>query len=103
MPNQPKSEPIENLFTLMRAVSTDETVAFFEEEYNKCSIRYGDMKKQLAEDIIALTAPIRERIAENLAHPERLSQIAAQGADKARRRAKETLRLVKEAIGIRPL
>lgn len=103
MPNQPKSEPIENLFTLMRAVSTDETVAFFEEEYNKCSIRYGDMKKQLAEDIIALTAPIRERIAENLAHPERLSQIAAQGADKARRRAKETLRLAKEAIGIRPL
>lgn len=103
VPGQPKSEPIENLFTLMRAVSSPETLAFFEEAYNSCSIRYGDMKQQLAEDIIALTSPIRERIEENLAHPERLSRIAKQGADKASRRAKETLRLVKEAIGILPL
>lgn len=103
VPGQPKSEPIENLFTLMRAVSAAETVSFFEEEYAKCTIRYGDLKKQLAEDIIVLTSPIRERIAENLSCPEKLSQIAAHGADKARRRAKETLRMVKEAIGIRSL
>lgn len=102
-PGQPKSEPVENLFALMRAVSAEETVTFFEEEYNKCSIRYGDMKKQLAEDIVALTAPIRERIEENLANPERLSRIAALGAEKARRRAKETLQLAKDAIGIRSL
>lgn len=102
-PGQPKSEPIENLFTLMRAVSSEETIAYFEDAYNSCSIRYGDMKQQLAEDIIAVTTPIRERIKENLAHPEKLSQIAKQGADKARRRAKETLRLAKEAIGILPL
>ena len=102
-PGQPKSEPVENLFALMRAVSAEETVTFFEEEYSKCSIRYGDMKKQLAEDIVALTAPIRERIEENLANPERLSRIAALGAEKARRRAKETLQLAKDAIGIRSL
>lgn len=103
VPGQPKSEPIENLFTLLRAVSTEETVAFFEEAYNNCSIRYGDMKQQLAEDIITLTEPIRERIEENLARPEKLSQIARQGADKARRRAKETLQLAREAVGILPL
>lgn len=103
VPGQPKSEPIENLFTLLRAVSTEETVAFFEDAYNNCSIRYGDMKQQLAEDIITLTEPIRERIEENLARPEKLSQIARQGADKARRRAKETLQLAREAVGILPL
>ena len=62
--NQEKPVEIENLFTLMKAVSTADTVAFFEEKYNKCEIRYGDMKKQLAEDMISFTAPFREKIIE---------------------------------------
>ena len=46
----------------MDVVSKPETVAFFDEAYNNCSIRYGDLKKQLAEDIIAFTTPFREKI-----------------------------------------
>ncbi len=57
--NQPMAEPIENLFTLMKIVSEKETYDFFLEKYNNCEIRYGDMKKQLAEDIIAATTPVR--------------------------------------------
>lgn len=40
-PNQVKPEPIENLFTLMKVVSAPETVAYFDEQYNTCRIRYG--------------------------------------------------------------
>lgn len=102
-PNQPKSEPIENLFTLMRTVSAPDTVEHFDELYNRCEIRYGDMKKQLAEDIIAFTTPLRERIEYYLANDHLISEAAQIGAEKARKSARATLRMVKEAVGIRPL
>src|ERR1051325_2557938 len=44
-PNQPKPEAIQNLFTLMNVVSKPDTIKFFEEAYNNCTVRYGDMKK----------------------------------------------------------
>ena len=53
VPNSEKPEPIANLFTMMEIVSTKDTYDFFNEKYNTCEIRYGDMKKQLAEDINA--------------------------------------------------
>ena len=102
-PNEPKSEPVQNLFALLRAVSTADTVEFFEDQYQACTIRYGDMKKQLAEDIIALTTPLREKIELYLADDRLLSDVAAMGAEAARKSAKETLRLAKEAMGIRKL
>ena len=46
---------------MMEIVSEKETYDFFNEKYNNCEIRYGDMKKQLAEDINKFCAPIRER------------------------------------------
>ncbi len=60
--NQEKPEPIDNLFQLMKVVSTPETVSFFDDQYNNCTIRYGDLKKQLAEDMVNFTAPFREKI-----------------------------------------
>jgi tryptophanyl-tRNA synthetase len=100
--NQPKSQPIENLFNIMKAVSTADTVAHFEELYNKCEIRYGDMKKQLAEDVITFTAPLRERILEIGADDEYLSKVARMGAEKARDSASKTIKEVREIIGFKP-
>lgn len=101
--NQEKPEAIQNLFTLMEIVSSPDTVAHFNELYNKCEIRYGDMKKQLAEDIIAYTAPIRERIIEILKDDEYLAKVAKMGAEKARESAAKTLAEAKEVIGFRKL
>ena len=103
IPNQPKSEPVENLFTLMKLVSAPDTVAHFENLYNQCEIRYGDMKKQLAEDMIAFLAPLQERIAYFRNNETLLRNVAQQGAEKARSSARQTLALVREAIGIRSL
>jgi tryptophanyl-tRNA synthetase len=76
-------------------------VAHFDVLYNNCQIRYGDLKKQLAEDIIAFTAPIRERIIDILKDDLYLAQVARMGAEKARESASKTLNEVKEVIGFR--
>lgn len=43
--NSVKPDYIDNLFLLMKLVSSKETLDYFEEKFNNCSIRYGDMKK----------------------------------------------------------
>ena len=100
-PNSPKPEVIQNLFTMMNIVSEPETVKYFDEKWNDCSIRYGDMKKQLAEDLEKTVAPIRERIIEFSSNTERLDRIARMGAEKARESAAKTLNEVRKIIGFR--
>ena len=102
-PNQEKPQAIENIFQLMKAVSAQDTLQFFEEQYNRCQIRYGDMKKQLAEDMITFTAPIYEKILELRCNHDYLSKVARRGAEKARVSATQTVREVREIIGLRNL
>ncbi len=99
--NQPKPEPIQNLFTLMQIVSSADTYDFFNDKYNNCEIRYGDMKKQLAEDIIQFTSPIRERIIDIAKNEDYLRKVTQQGAEKARESAFKTLEEVRRLIGFR--
>jgi tryptophanyl-tRNA synthetase len=100
--NQEMAEPIKNLFTLMEVVSKPDTITFFREKYNNCEIRYGDLKKQLAEDIIGFTTPIRERIIEISSNDEYLRKVMKMGAEKARASASKTVREVREIIGFKP-
>lgn len=99
--NSEMPESIQNLFTIMKVVSTPDTVKFFEEQYANCEIRYGDLKKQLAEDVIKMLAPINQKIKEIDADSEYLSKVAKMGAEKARENASKTLKDVKEIIGFR--
>ena len=100
-PNQTKPVEIENLFTLMRAVGTEDEVAYYDDLYNRCQIRYGDFKKQLAEDMVAFTEPFRERIAQLSADDDYLQRVMQQGAEKAHESARRTLDEVRHAIGYR--
>jgi tryptophanyl-tRNA synthetase len=99
--NSPKPDYIENLFTIMSIVSTPDTVSYFEDKWNSCEIRYGDMKKQLAADIVLATEPIRERILEIEANPDILHRAAAIGKEKARESAQKTIKEVREIMGFR--
>ncbi len=101
-PNSEKPQAIANLFQMLDIVSDQSTYDFFNEQYNSCSIRYGDLKKQLAEDINKFCAPIRERILDILANDAYLEQVARIGAEKATHSAAKTLREVREIIGFRP-
>jgi len=99
--NQPKPEPIQNLFDLMKIVSSEDTYQHFDELYNKCQIRYGDLKKQLAEDMVIATAPMRDKINAIAADTEYLSEVAKLGAEKARESASKTIKEVREIVGFR--
>jgi tryptophanyl-tRNA synthetase len=101
-PNQEPPEAVKNLFTIMSVVSEKSTVNYFTDKYASCEIRYGDMKKQLAEDIIKFTDPIHDRINELLADNKYLAKVVAAGAEKARASASKTVREVREIIGYKP-
>lgn len=98
-PDQPKPQAIENLFLLMKVMSDASTFEHFDTLYNKCEIRYGDMKKQLAEDIIRFVSPFRERILDLQANPSYLEKVARIGAEKAHESASQTIRDVRRIIG----
>jgi tryptophanyl-tRNA synthetase len=98
-PGQVMSEPVRNLFTIMNVVSDPSVVKYFTEKHASCEIRYGDLKKQLAEDIIKATTPIRERIDEILADNRYLARVVKDGGEKARESASRTVREVREIIG----
>lgn len=100
-PGSPKSEAVGNLFSLMDLVSEKTTVEFFEKAYDACTIRYGDMKKQLAEDMIRFIAPVRERINDILRDEDQLHKVRMTGKEKARESAAATVKEVREIIGIR--
>lgn len=101
MPDSPVSEPVANLFTLMDLVSEPEVADHFRKAYADCSIRYGDLKKQLAEDILKVTLPIREKILDIRKDDEFLSKVVRHGAERARETAAKTLEEVRHIMGIR--
>lgn len=100
-PGAVKPDYIENIFLLMKLVSAADTVEKFDEDYSKCTIRYGDMKKQLAEDMVKFVSPIREKVNAILADEKSLSDIMEQGRTKAGKSAGATMQLVREAIGLK--
>ena len=100
-PNSPKPDYIENLFTILRVVSAPDVVQHFDNQWNNCEIRYGDLKKQLAEDIIKVTLPIRERVLEIEKDDAYLRKVTSNGVERARENARKTIADVREIVGFR--
>lgn len=99
--NSQKPEYIENIFLLMKLVSSHDVIKKFEDDYNNCTIRYGDMKKQLGEDMVNFISPIREKVNRILGDEKYLQQVMEKGAEKARKSAKATMELVRQTIGLK--
>lgn len=100
-PNSPKTEAVQNIFDLMKLVSATDVIQHFEDTYNNCTIRYGDMKKQIAEDMIAFLAPIRENILKYSSDKVLLNKILEEGNEKARASAAKTIAEVREIVGFK--
>lgn len=98
--NSIKPDYIENIFLLLKLVSDEGFVKQQEEAYNNCSIRYGDLKKQLAEDMVKFISPIREKTREILNDEKYLEQVMKKGAEKARESAGKTMGIVRQAMGL---
>lgn len=99
-PNSPKPDYITNIFGLMKLVSQPDVILKFEEDFDQCRIRYGDMKKQLAEDMVAFITPIREKADSIRNDGAYLKKVMEQGAEKARQSARATMAEVRQAIGL---
>ncbi len=98
--NASKPDYIENIFLLLKLVAAPDTIEKFEADYNNCTIRYGDLKKQLAEDMVNFIAPIRSKVDAILNDKAYLKKVMEQGAEKANASAGATMKLVREAIGL---
>lgn len=101
VPGTPMPDYIENIFGLMKLVSAADVLEKFQADYNQATIRYGDMKKQLAEDMVRFIAPIRER-SEAIRNDETyLRKVMELGAEKARASARETMEKVRLVMGLK--
>jgi tryptophanyl-tRNA synthetase len=98
--NAAKPDFIENLFFLMKLVSDESTVRKFDEDYNNCTIRYGDLKKQLGEDMVKFISPIREKARAIMSDEKYLKQVMETGAEKSRKTARATMEIVRTAMGL---
>jgi tryptophanyl-tRNA synthetase len=96
-----KPDYIQNLFQLMQLVSAQETTAQFEEAFNSCTIRYGDMKKQLGEDMVSFISPIRQKATDILNDEKYLRDVMETGAAKARKSAEATMEIARTAMGLK--
>lgn len=97
--NSPLADSITHLFQLMELVSAPDVRKHYLDAYARCVIRYGEMKKQLAEDIIEWITPIQERIRELDADEAHLNRVLRDGADRARLSASQTMRTVRRMMG----
>lgn len=99
-PNSPKSDAISNLFQLLELVTDQDTIKKFDADYNNLTLRFGDLKEQLSEDMIKFIAPIRQKSKDIYDDEDYLKQIMARGAAKARDSAQSTMEQVKRAMGL---
>jgi tryptophanyl-tRNA synthetase len=99
--NSTKSPEVENIFLLLKLVSSADTVKKYQEDYDSCTIKYGDLKGQLGADMVKFISPIREKVNAILGDERYLKQVMEQGAEKARKSAKATMELVREAMSLK--
>jgi len=90
---------ITNLLRIYSALS-GETVGELESRY--AGAGYGDFKKDLAEVVVDAFAPIRERTEKMLADEATLDRVLAQGAQRVRPLARQTMTVVNERVGFMP-
>ncbi len=100
-PNSERPEIIENLFTFLLLCANEEAYRYYDEKWNDCTLRYGDLKKEIASNLVKTIAPIRERIMEYSSNRELLDRIAREGAERARESALATIKEVRRIIGFR--
>lgn len=99
--NSEKPPYIDNLFQLMKLVSAKDVMEKYEQDFNNCTIRYGDMKKQLGEDMVQFISPIRQKANDILANTDYLKEVMEKGAEKANQSASATMKIVREAMGLK--
>ena len=96
----PKDPQKDNLFALFSLFAPNDEKAEVERRYREGGIGYGEVKTRLADHISKRFASARERRAELVAHPERVAEVRALAAQKARKTARVVLDRARKACGV---
>jgi len=96
----PKNPDTDPLFGLYRLVAAADDLAEADRRYREGGMGYGEMKSRLADAIIATFAPAREKRADWVAHPERVAEVRASAAARARKTARTVLDRARAACGV---
>ncbi|HTG83265.1 MAG TPA: tryptophan--tRNA ligase, partial [Gemmatimonadales bacterium] len=96
----PGTPEICNIYALHKLLSPPDTVATVAKNCRGALWGCLDCKRVLADNLNAALAPIQARAKELQATPHRVSEILGDGAGRARRIARETVREVKEKMGL---
>ncbi len=92
-----------NVFALYSLFASQEEQDALATLYRAGGMGYGAAKSELLAKIDAYFAPARERRRELAANPAQVEAWLAQGAERARAIAGETMRLVRSAVGLRSM
>lgn len=98
----PKDPQRCNVFALYGLFATEEEKSALALRYRAGGMGYGEAKKMLLEKINAYFAPARERRKHLAAHPNEVEAILQRGAQRAREEARQTMALVRQAVGMKP-
>lgn len=101
IPNSPIPLEIQNLLDLLKLVSDEETIQFYSNSWMDCTIRFGDLKNRLSNDVINWIHPIREKIFQFENDPQYLKDVLNDGARRAALSANETIKITKELLNIK--
>ena len=97
---QPKEPESDHLFQLYSLVATDAEREAMAALYRRGGFGYGEVKKAVADAAERFFAEPRAKRAELAADPNKIREILADGAARARRKAEEVLQRVKRACGL---
>ncbi len=97
----PKDPESCNVFALYSLFAAEEEKAALAARYRAGGMGYGEAKKMLLEKINTYFAPARERRKHLAAHPEEVEAVLLRGAQRARAEARQTMSLVRQAVGMK--
>ncbi len=98
----PKDPEKCNVFALYSLFASEEEQASLAGRYGAGGIGYGEVKKMLLEKINTFFGPFREKRKQLAAQPEQVEEVLRKGAEKARAEARQTMALVRQAVGMKP-
>jgi tryptophanyl-tRNA synthetase len=94
------SPGVENLFNLLKACNKMEAYDILMGTYHAGTLRYGDLKGEVAEALVALTQPFGERLADLTGRKKEVKAQIQDSSAEIRKIARQTLSEVKELVGL---
>lgn len=95
----PEAGNVANLFKLSKLIFNDEMYTKYEQDYEQGSIRYSDMKNDLATAIYEMLSDFREKRKGYEESPEKVDQILRLHTERCREIAGSTIEEVRDLMG----